>query len=67
MINATSDHTGIVINSLPKIHHHFIDESTEKGQLREEDRYKWGCGLRPHPHLYPSLLLVHGFFSALID
>ena len=26
----------------------------------------WGCGLRPHPHIYPSLLLAGGFFSALI-
>jgi hypothetical protein len=25
----------------------------------------WGCGLRPHPHIYPSLLLAGGFFSAL--
>jgi len=38
----------------------------KKGQLREEYRYMWGCGLRPHPHIYSSLLLalvflVHSF------
>jgi hypothetical protein len=37
----------------------------KKGQLREEDRYMWGCGLRPHPHMYLSLLLAGGYFSAL--
>jgi len=26
----------------------------------------WGCGLRPHPHIYPSLRLAGGLFSALI-
>jgi len=26
----------------------------------------WGCGLRPHPHIYPSLLLADSFFSALL-
>jgi len=26
----------------------------------------WGCGLRPHPHIYYSLLLAGGFFSPLI-
>ena len=25
----------------------------------------WGCGLSPHPHIYPSILLAGGFFSAL--
>jgi hypothetical protein len=44
-----------------------FNESNEKGHLREEDRYKWGCGRRPHPHLYPSLLLAGGFFSVLIQ
>jgi hypothetical protein len=39
----------------------------KKGQLREEDRYMWGCGLRPHPHIYPSVLLAGGFFSALMN
>jgi len=38
----------------------------KKGQLREEDRYMWGCGRSPHPHIYPSLLLAGVFFSALI-
>jgi len=27
----------------------------------------WGCGLRPHPHIYPSPLLKGVFFSALIN
>ncbi len=27
----------------------------------------WGCELHPHPHIYPSLLLAGGFFSALIS
>jgi hypothetical protein len=26
----------------------------------------WGCRLRLHPHIYLSLLLTGGFFSALI-
>ena len=39
----------------------------KKGQLREADRYMWGCGRSPHPHIYPSLLLEGGFFSALIN
>ena len=36
-----------------------------KGQLREEDRYKRGCGRSQHPRLYSSLLLARGFFSEL--
>jgi hypothetical protein len=32
---------------------HMID-STEKGQTREDDRYMWGFGLRPNPHMYPA-------------
>lgn len=27
----------------------------------------WGCGRSPLPHIYTSLLLARGFFSALID
>ncbi len=38
----------------------------KKGQPREDDRYMWGCGLRPHSHIYPSLLIEGSFFSALI-
>jgi len=37
----------------------------KKGQPREEDRYMWGRGLRPRPHIYPSPLLEGSFFSAL--
>ena len=38
----------------------------KKDQLREKNRYMWGCGLRPRPHIQPSLLhagdfLVHSF------
>jgi len=36
----------------------------KKGQPQEEDRYMWGCGLRPHPHIYPFLLLEGRLFSA---
>jgi|GEM_PF-5778987 len=39
----------------------------KKGQPREEERYMWGCGLRPHPHIFHSLLLEGNFFSALIN
>jgi len=35
----------------------------KKGQPREEDRYMWGCGRSPHPHIYPSPLLEGSFFS----
>jgi len=42
------------------------DDATKKGHPREEDRYMGGCGLRPHPHIYPSPLLEGSFFSALI-
>jgi len=38
----------------------------KKGQPREEDRYMWGCGRIPHPHIYPSPLLEGSSFSALI-
>ena len=38
----------------------------KKDLLQEEDRYMWGCGLIPHPHIYPSLLLAGGFFSEFI-
>ena len=38
----------------------------KKGQPREEDRYMWGCGRSPHPHIYPFPLLEGSFFSALI-
>jgi len=34
----------------------------KNGQPQEEDRYMWGCGRSPHPHIYPSLLL-DGIFS----
>ncbi len=27
----------------------------------------WDCGRSPHPHIYTTLLLARGFFSALID
>jgi hypothetical protein len=37
----------------------------EKGQTREEGRM-WGFGLRPNPHIYPSLRLEGSFFSVLI-
>ena len=37
----------------------------KKGQLQEEDGYMWGCGVRPHPHIYQSLVLAAVFFSAL--
>ena len=37
----------------------------KKGHPREEDRYMWGCGRSPHPHIYPSLILEGIFFSAL--
>ena len=39
----------------------------KKGQPREEDRYMRGCGLRPHPLIYPSPLLEGSFFSALCN
>ncbi len=39
---------------------------TKKGQTREEDRYIWGFGLRPSPHIYTSTLLDGIFFSALM-
>jgi hypothetical protein len=38
----------------------------KKDQLREEDRYMWGCGLRPHPHIYHFFPLVAAFFSGHI-
>jgi len=39
----------------------------KKSQPREEDRYMWGRRLRPHPHIYLSLVLECSFFSALFN
>jgi len=36
----------------------------KKDQLREEERYMLGSGLRPHPNIYRSLLREGSFFSA---
>ena len=38
----------------------------KKCETREEDRYMWGCGRSPHPHMYPFSLLSVAFFSRLI-
>ena len=35
--------------------------SMKKGQLREGNRYMWGCGPSPHPHIYPSILFAGSF------
>jgi hypothetical protein len=43
-----------------------IHDATEKGQSREKDRYMWGFGIRPNPHIYPFPVLEGDFFSALI-
>lgn len=37
----------------------------KKGQPRGDDRYLFGCGLRPNPHKYHSLLHAGGLFSPL--
>ena len=39
----------------------------KKGQPREEERYMWGCGRSPHPHIYHSLLLEGNYFSGVIN
>ncbi len=31
-----------------------VDECIEKLLLKSREGYMWGCGLRPHPHLYRS-------------
>ncbi len=41
--------------------------SLKKGQPREEDRYMWGCGRSPHPHIYLFIPLEGSFFSVLLD
>jgi hypothetical protein len=41
-----------------------IHDSAKKSQSREKDRYMWGFGLRPNPHIYPFLVLEGNFFSA---
>jgi hypothetical protein len=33
----------------------------KKGQTREEECYMSGCGLRPHPYMYPSRHLECSF------
>ena len=38
-----------------------INDFTKKGQLREGNRYMWGCGLHPHPHISPSILFAGSF------
>ena len=43
-----------------------IVETNEKNQLREKDLFMWVSRRSPHTHMYPSLLLAGGFFSALI-
>jgi hypothetical protein len=43
-----------------------IVETYEKNQLQVKDWYMWVCGLHPHTHIYPSLLLAGDFFSALV-
>jgi hypothetical protein len=35
----------------------------KKGQTREEDRYMWGFGRSPNPHIYLSPLLEGSFFQ----
>jgi hypothetical protein len=45
----------------------FLNDSTEKDQPREEDRYVWGCGRSPHPHTYLSLLLEGSIFTAPLN
>jgi hypothetical protein len=33
----------------------------------ERERYMWGWGLFPHPHIYPIPSLVGALFSGLIE
>jgi len=46
---------------------YLTDECTEKTNREEKDGYMWGCGLRPHPHIYRTSSRNWPFFSGFTD